>query len=101
MLERLWQKSGFDILLTLVIAWVAADLLEWIGLLNLPTPWDGIAKKAGAVVVAFLRLRFLATAKPTMRATELPPSAVRQLPAEQREVVAAAIERQAEKGTVA
>lgn len=99
MLKTLWQRSGLKLMVAGLLGWLAVSLPEWVGLLNLPGPWDAIVAKAAGLAVEVLLLLRLMVTQPSIDARSLPARVVAEMPRTDQAVVVGAVQRQLEKRT--
>lgn len=99
MLKTLWQRSGLKLMVAGLLGWLAISLPEWVGLLELPGPWDAIvAKAAGLAAEVILLLRLMVT-QPSIDARALPARVVAEMGNREQAVVLGAVQRQRDKLT--
>jgi len=89
MLKTFVERSGWQVLVTFAISWLAVKVPVWIGLFALPAPWDEIVPDAFAFVLALARLYFLQGQDPSIPGARLPDDVV-GLSDREKAIVAAA-----------
>lgn len=64
--KTLFQRSGFDVLVTMLLAWLVTKIPQWVGWLHLDPPMDEAISDVAAILCGWIRLTWLQKKYPSV-----------------------------------